>query len=323
MTSRLSEAVAELYAGDAEVFTSRRKELAAQARAADDKTAAKEIAALGKPTRSASLINQLVWADPTVPARLAELGDQLRAGDAAPDGPTIRKLSAARRDLVEALVRQATARSAPPASAAVREEIADTFNAALADPLVASDLAAGRLLRAARWAGFGLGIGTGTAPGFAPGPPPKTEPRQGGRKPGPADPGQSGARSPAERRERQRAEAERAVADASLAADAAAAAEREQQQAVKLTVDSQAADRQALTQAEQQVAVAQHDLVQAQRALADAQAVRARAEQRQASSRTTLARERDRLAEAGTAARQAARKLRTAQQVLDRLPAQP
>ena len=42
----------------------------------------------------------------------------------------------------------------PAAPAAVREEVAATFDAALADPEVAANL--GTLVRAAHWAGFGL-----------------------------------------------------------------------------------------------------------------------------------------------------------------------
>ena len=56
----LREATAELYGSDPEEFTERRTALASQARAAGDRAAAKEIAGLRKPTRSAWMINQLV-----------------------------------------------------------------------------------------------------------------------------------------------------------------------------------------------------------------------------------------------------------------------
>jgi hypothetical protein len=160
--SGLSEAVAELYSADPETFVGRRKELAARARREGDAGLAKQIAGLAKPTRSAWLVNRLVWSDPSVAARLADLGAQLRGKDAALDGASIRKLSAARRELVDALVRQAAERPGePPPSASVREEIAETFNAALADPGVADRVAAGTIVRAIQWAGFGPGIGTG------------------------------------------------------------------------------------------------------------------------------------------------------------------
>src|SRR5258708_19194425 len=114
--SRLSDAVDELYSPNPDEFTARRKELAAQSRAAGDRAAAKDIGALAKPTRSAWLVNRLVRTDPTVSVRLAELGGQLRAGEAALDGPSIRKLSVARRELVDTLTRQAVAESGASAS---------------------------------------------------------------------------------------------------------------------------------------------------------------------------------------------------------------
>ena len=163
--SLLSEAVAELYGTDPEVFTARRKELAAHARKAGDAAAAKEIAALGKPTRSAWLINRLVRADPGVPGRLAELAGQLSEMPGL-DAAGIRQLTVARRQLVDALVRQAT-REVGGSSAALRDEIADTFNAALADPEVAGQVEAGTLVKAAHWAGFGFGSGAVAGPAAA------------------------------------------------------------------------------------------------------------------------------------------------------------
>jgi len=115
----LRAAADELYAADLDSFTERRKELAAGARAAGEPAVAKEIAALRKPTRSAWAVNRLVRADPTVPERLATLAGDLRAAEAALDGHRIRELSQARRELVDALVRQAldmTGESAPPAA---------------------------------------------------------------------------------------------------------------------------------------------------------------------------------------------------------------
>lgn len=67
----LAEAAAELYAGDPASFTGRRGELAAQARAAGQAAAAKQITALRKPTYSAWLVNQLVRADPEATDRLS------------------------------------------------------------------------------------------------------------------------------------------------------------------------------------------------------------------------------------------------------------
>ena len=155
---RVSEAVAELYSSDLDAFTERRGALAARARAAGEGPAAKAIAGLRKPTRSAWAVNQVVRADPSVPSRLAALGDELRAAEAALDGAAIRELSVARRQLIGALVTQALAVSGQdPPSAALREEVTATFTAALADPELAGQLAAGTLVRAERRAGFGSG----------------------------------------------------------------------------------------------------------------------------------------------------------------------
>ena len=154
----LREATAELYGSDPEEFTERRTALASQARAAGDRAAAKEIAGLRKPTRSAWMINQLVRADPGVAGRLTGLGDELRAAAAALDGAKIRELSQERRKLVNTLIRRTLQQAGEQSpSAALREDLTSTFGAALADPQVARDLADGTLVRAAHHADFGTG----------------------------------------------------------------------------------------------------------------------------------------------------------------------
>jgi hypothetical protein len=241
----VAQAVAELYSADPEEFTKRRNELAAQARSAGDRTAAKQIATLGKPTRSAWVVNRLIRADPGVAAALADLGDRLRAGEAALDGASIRELSRARRDLIDELVRKALKESGQQsASAALRDEISETFSAALADPDVAEQVAAGRLVRAARWAGFGPGIGTAPVPAGA-GPKTPDRPRRA-----------AGAKDEADTdrdREQQRREAiaaaEQAVAEATTAAEAAAAAERETAESVRFMEERLNREQQRLIQA--------------------------------------------------------------------------
>ena len=158
-TDFLAEATDELYGSDPEGFTGRRAALAAEARAAGDRTAAKQIAGLRKPTRPAWIINQLVRGDPGVAARLTGLGDDLRAAATALDGAKIRELSQARRQLIDSLIRQALQQAgeqSPPA--ALREDLTATFGAALADPQVTRELAAGTLLRAVHRADFSAGI---------------------------------------------------------------------------------------------------------------------------------------------------------------------
>jgi len=299
----LNEAIAELYGADPETFTATRKELAAKARREGDTAAAKSIAALGKPTKSAWLVNKLVRDDPTVPGRLAELGDQLRAGEAALDGATIRRLSVARRELIDSLVRQALGPDAP---AALREEVTGTLNAALADPEVARQVAAGTVVRAATWAGFSPGIGTGAAAW------PLVTPSQASAvasRPNKSSAGQ-------EQRKRQAAAT---AAEATRAAEAAAAAQGERQQDVKLAEQQLHDNQDKLAQAEHAAVDAQQRLAEAQRALAEARQRQAEAGQRLTTTRKTLAQARKHLAEADAVLRQAKAEQRKAAEAVDRL----
>jgi hypothetical protein len=154
---RVSAAAADLYGLDPQEFTDRRKTLAAAARAVGDAAAAKQISALRKPTRAAWIVNRLARADPGAAGRLASLAADLRAAEQARDGPRLRELSAARGQLIDALTGQALATAGvPDPPAGLREEVSATLTAALADPDVAAEFAAGTLTRAAQWAGFGL-----------------------------------------------------------------------------------------------------------------------------------------------------------------------
>ena len=150
-------AVEELYGSDPVAFTERRTALAAAARSAGDRAAAKEIAALRRPTRAAWVVNRLARVDPGAPARLAELAGALRAAQQAGHGPRLRELSAARGALVDALTGQAFAvadvAEPPPA---LRAEVAGTLTAAVADAEVAAAFASGTLTRAVQWSGFGV-----------------------------------------------------------------------------------------------------------------------------------------------------------------------
>jgi hypothetical protein len=190
--SPVAAAAGELYGADPEAFTGRRGELAAAARDAGDKASAKAITALRKPTRAAWVVNQLARADPSAPSRLAELAAALRAAQEAGNGPRLRELSAARGSLVDALTAQALAVAGvadPPPS--LRLEVAETLTAAMADPEVAADFAAGTLTRAVQWSGFGLPPATAAAGedagGTAPAPP------SGAVAPGPTAPTRSRA----------------------------------------------------------------------------------------------------------------------------------
>jgi hypothetical protein len=150
------EAAAELYGAAPHEFISRRGELAAQARAAGAAAAARQIAALRKPTQSAWVVNQLARGAPEAITELAGLGRELRAAQRSLDGAAIRDLSVRRRELVARLARQALAAAGQQAApAGLRDEVSTTLAAALANPDVAASLEAGVLSRAARSDGFG------------------------------------------------------------------------------------------------------------------------------------------------------------------------
>jgi hypothetical protein len=156
VTDPLADAIAELYSADPDEFVQRRGALVSRAREAGHAAAAKRIAALRKPTRSAWVVNQLVRAQPGVIDSLSGLGEELRSAQRSLAGDAIRELSRRRRQLVEDLVRQAleiSGQRSPPA--VLRDEVTATLSAAVADPEVAEKLAAGTLERAAHHEGFG------------------------------------------------------------------------------------------------------------------------------------------------------------------------
>ena len=144
----------ELYRVKPEEFTAQRKKLAAAARKRGDTAEAKRISAARKPTTAAWVVNNLVGTDEDVRGRLTELGEQLRAAHATMNGARIRELTAQQRRLIDDLGNAAfdAAGQANP-SAALREDVTGTLQAAIADPDVRSRL--GRLVRAEQWSGFG------------------------------------------------------------------------------------------------------------------------------------------------------------------------
>lgn len=320
----LHAAADELYAADLDGFTERRKVLAAGARAAGEPAVAKQIAALRKPTRSAWAVNRLVRTDPSVPARLSTLASELRAAEAALDGQRIRELSQARRELVDALVREAlgvTGDSTP--SASLQEEVTAIFGAALADPQVAAQLAAGTLVRAEQRAGFGsAGIPPqALVPESAPRSVTRPSPAAAGEAPADlaarraaraaARSAQASGEDAAETRVRTRAEA--AQERARARAEAAAAAAEAKQRAAEAAAAAAERERQrALAEAEQAVASTRQARDAATAAVADRQAAVRRIEEQ-------LTEAREALAEARVDARQAENAQRRAQQTLDRL----
>jgi hypothetical protein len=246
-----------LYGVPPEEFTALRKELANAAKQRGDTDAARVIAGARRPTTAAWVVNALVRADPAAKDRLSELNAQLRAAHAAMDGARIRELSTAQRKLVSQLTRTGFAAAGMPSpSAAVREDVTATLQAAIADPEVAARL--GRLEKAQEWAGFGdFGAPTAATPR------PKAEP-----KPEP-EPEPKIVRRAAEKRRRALAAAERAHRDARAAVSdrttALATARRRYEQVLRTL----SAAEQAVASAEQQLQEANVDLAQADSTLAE------------------------------------------------------
>lgn len=157
-----------LYGVAPEEFTALRKELVAAAKKRGDEDAARTIAASRRPTTAAWVLNRLVRTDDSVRARLGGLTAELRAAHAAMDGPRIRELTRTQRTLIAELVRAAfEAAELSNPSAALREDVTGTLQAAIADPEVAGRL--GSLEKAEQFSGFGeFGAVTATAPSRAP-----------------------------------------------------------------------------------------------------------------------------------------------------------
>jgi hypothetical protein len=323
----LQEAIAELYSGDPGEFIERRSGLAARARTAGDAALAKKITGLRKPTRSAWILNQLVRSAPEVTSQLAELGDDLRAAQRSLDGPAIRELSLRRRQLIDALTRQAFALSGQqPPPPVLKDEVTATLNAALADPQFNEQLRAGALDRAVRRDGFG--------PAAAPGLVLLPSPSRGatararaatGTAPPAAHAPPATARGAAKVKAGQKRHLQ-AIATAGQERRRATAAEREHRRAIAAAEQEQ---RRAIAAAEQEqehhraIAAAEQAVAEADQA-ADAAAVAERADDsavRQIEEQLTEARRR--LADTRLRTRQAGTRQRQARQALNQLQQHP
>lgn len=150
--------VAGLYAGPLQDFVARRARLAAEVRAAGDPAAAKGILALRKPTRGAWLVNLLARHDAERLAEVFELGQSLAKAHRDADPAALRELSALRADVLDALAGRAAALGAERGYAvpdSVRAEVAETLQAAMADPHLADRVLEGAMTTTVRAAAFG------------------------------------------------------------------------------------------------------------------------------------------------------------------------
>jgi hypothetical protein len=144
----------ELYGVKPEDFTSVRTRLADEAKQRGDAAEAKRIGAARKPTTAAWVVNVLARTQPDLPTRLGDLGERLRAAHASFDVNKIRELSSEQRRLVDTLARDAfVAAEIEDPTAALRDDVTATLQAAVADPEVTREV--GWLTKAERWSGFG------------------------------------------------------------------------------------------------------------------------------------------------------------------------
>ncbi len=248
-----------LYGVPPPEFTALRGQLVAQAKKRGETDAARTIGAARRPTVAAWVVNALVRADPAAADRLAELRAQLQAAHAAMDGARIRELTAAQRRVVTDLTRAglAAARVDSP-TPALRADITNTLQAAIADPGVHARL--GRLEKAEEWSGFGdFGVSMAGGAGRPDTDAPDTDARD---TEDPAPRGPDGG-------QRRRVLVERRGA----AAAALAQSEKVHAAATGTVADRQAAlvaARQRLEQARELLAAAEHDVDIAAADLADA-----------------------------------------------------
>jgi hypothetical protein len=138
----------ELYALPREEFIAARGELVRRARADGERELAAAIGTLRRPTAAAWLLNRLARERPDSLDRLASLGAQLRAAHEQLDGPALRRLSGARRELLaelDTVAREVGATAGVAISDATARELAEMFAAGLAQEAAGRLLAAGRL----------------------------------------------------------------------------------------------------------------------------------------------------------------------------------
>lgn len=158
----VGQAADELYGLPPEDFTAARDGKVRAARDAGDRALAAAIGRLRKPTVTAWVLNLLVRDQPEVGEQLIELGADLRQAQETLSGPALKELGGQRQKLVSALVRSArriAAREGHQVTQATSFELEQTLHAALADPAVAEQVAAGRLVKATSRTGLESALG--------------------------------------------------------------------------------------------------------------------------------------------------------------------
>lgn len=165
----------ELYAGSWGDFVTRRSQLVAAARKEGDPGAADAFKRLRKPTRGAWLVNLVARYEDAQVDQLLRLGEELARAHRDFEPADMRRLSGMRSAAVNSLAGRAMALGAERGYAApdsVRQEVAETLQAAMADPELADRVREGTIDTTVRAAGFGpADVHSGFTGGGAPGSP--------------------------------------------------------------------------------------------------------------------------------------------------------
>jgi hypothetical protein len=191
----LDEIADELYQLPLDEFVAARDRYATQARADADRQLAGAIRGLRKPTLPAWLTNLVAWRRPDLVESWLELADQLRLAQEQRQGGRLRDLSGQRTKLISTILAEVpklAVQAGRSGGAVPLDDVSRTLTAALADPSVAEQLRAGRLVAPAEYAGLG--------PAPLPGQPVtdvRDRPAAAGDPP-PRPSGQSGQPAPAE-----------------------------------------------------------------------------------------------------------------------------
>jgi hypothetical protein len=154
----LDQATRVLYSTPPDDFLAKRTELVAEAKRQGDAATAQAIGRLRKPTVAAWIVNAYAIANPELVTQLTDIGDQLRHAQDSLQVEQLRALAGERRALTAGLAKDALRHAGrATASAALHDEVASTFDAAVADPAVAASL--GSLQHGEQFSGFGFGSG--------------------------------------------------------------------------------------------------------------------------------------------------------------------
>lgn len=150
----LTGAMDELYSGDPAEFVATRKRLVAAVRKQGDKELAKTVGALRKPSATAAAVNQLArQEDPPDIPELRDLGTRMRDAAGRMDAAELKALGAERTELIGQLLDAAAGFGA--STPAARDQLTQTFTAALASQPAEDAVCSGHLVNPLSYSGFG------------------------------------------------------------------------------------------------------------------------------------------------------------------------